>query len=78
MKIGIPRESRPGERLVAASPTTVAQLIKLGYEVAVEAGAGAQASYPDTAYADAGAALVTAREAWAADVAIGSQRTRAR
>ncbi len=68
MKIGVPRESRPGERLVAASPTTVAQLIKLGYEVAVEAGAGAQASFPDAAYADAGAALVTGKEAWAADV----------
>lgn len=68
MKIGIPRESRPGERLVAASPATVAQLTKLGYDVVVEAGAGVQASYPDDAYAEAGATVVDAAQAWGADV----------
>ena len=68
MKIGIPREARPGERLVAASPATVAQLTKLGYDVVVEAGAGAQASYPDEAYAEAGATVVDADQAWGADV----------
>ena len=40
MIIGIPRESLPGETRVAATPQTVGQLIKLGYEVVVEAGAG--------------------------------------
>ena len=39
MKIGVPRESRPGERLVSATPKTVAHLRKLGYEVVVEEGA---------------------------------------
>lgn len=68
MKIGIPRESRPGERLVAASPATVAQLLKLGYDVVVETGAGAEASYPDDAYAAAGASVVDAKEVWASDV----------
>jgi len=68
MKIGIPRESRPGERLVAASPATVAQLLKLGYDVVVETGAGAEASYPDDAFAEAGASVVDAKEVWASDV----------
>jgi NAD(P) transhydrogenase subunit alpha len=68
MRIGVPKESRPGERLVAATPATVAQLAKLGYEVVVEHGAGAGASYPDAAYAEAGAALSDAAEVWASDV----------
>ena len=68
MRIGIPRESRPGERLVAASPATVAQLTKLGYDVVVEAGAGAQASFPDDQYAQAGATLADDTAVWSADV----------
>jgi len=64
--IGIPRETRPGERLVAATPTTVAKLVGLGYDVAVERGAGAAASYADEAYAEAGATLV--EDAWGSDV----------
>ncbi|WP_066465264.1 Re/Si-specific NAD(P)(+) transhydrogenase subunit alpha [Sanguibacter suarezii] len=68
MRIGIPRETRDGERLVAATPTTVAQLVKLGYDVVVEAGAGAQASFPDAAYRQAGASVADAAEAWSADV----------
>lgn len=68
MRIGVPKESRPGERLVAATPATVAQLAKLGYEVVVERGAGAGASYPDAAYTEAGAALSDAAEVWASDV----------
>ena len=44
MRIGIPIESRPGERLVAATPKTVGQLVGLGYEVVVERGAGAAAT----------------------------------
>jgi NAD(P) transhydrogenase subunit alpha len=68
MRIGVPKETRPGERLVAATPATVAQLAKLGYEVVVQRGAGAAASFPDAAYADAGAALGDAAEVWASDV----------
>src|SRR5690606_5608478 len=66
MRIGIPREGR--ERLVAATPATVAQLRKLGYDVVVEQGAGECASYPDEAYADAGASVVDARAVWESDV----------
>lgn len=66
MRIGIPREGR--ERLVAATPATVAQLRKLGYDVVVERGAGERASYPDEAYTDAGASVVDARAVWESDV----------
>ncbi|BDZ41005.1 NAD(P) transhydrogenase subunit alpha [Paraoerskovia sediminicola] len=68
MKIGVPRESRPGERLVAATPKTVGQLVSLGYDVVVEAGAGEAAHFADDAYADAGATVADAAEAWGADV----------
>ena len=67
MLIGVPRESRPETR-VAATPTTVAQLIGLGYEVVVEAGAGELAAVADGAYAEAGARIGSADEAWSADV----------
>ena len=63
MRIGIPREPG-GETRVAATPKTVAQLIKLGYEVAVEAGAGAKSSYPDADYEAAGATIVDRASAW--------------
>ena len=68
MRIGVPRETRPGERLVAATPRTVAQLVDLGYDVVVERGAGERASYPDEAYVEAGASLGDAAQAWGADV----------
>ena len=57
MLIGIPRESLPGETRVAATPQTVGQIIKLGYAVVVESGAGAASSFSDAAYVDAGAEI---------------------
>ena len=68
MRIGIPRESREGERLVAATPTTVTQLVGLGYDVVVETGAGAQANFPDVAYQSAGAVIEDAGKVWGCDV----------
>lgn len=68
MLIGIPTESRPGERLVAGTPRTVAGLVKLGYDVVVQAGAGAAASIPDEAYVAAGASVADTEAVWAADV----------
>ncbi|MDO4248534.1 MAG: Re/Si-specific NAD(P)(+) transhydrogenase subunit alpha [Neisseria sp.] len=65
MKIGIPMESLPGETRVAATPATVSQLQKLGFEVAVESGAGIAAGLLDTAYEAAGAAIATRDEIWA-------------
>ena len=67
MIIGIPRESHAGETRVAATPQTVGQLIKLGYSVAVESGAGAASSFSDAAYLEAGAEI---GGAWAADVVL--------
>lgn len=66
-RIGIVAEE-PGENRVAASPTTVAKLRALGYDVSVERGAGARSSFPDDAYAQAGAEVVDADAAWSADV----------
>ncbi len=68
MIIGIPRESLPGETRVAATPQTVGQLIKLGYEVLVEAGAGTASSFSDEAFTEAGAGVGTADQVWSADV----------
>lgn len=58
MQIGIPRESLAGETRVAATPSTVEQLRKLGFDVVVEAGAGALASFDDAAFSAAGATVV--------------------
>ncbi|MDK4679972.1 Re/Si-specific NAD(P)(+) transhydrogenase subunit alpha [Kingella negevensis] len=66
MRIAIPKESLTGETRVACTPTTVAQLQKLGFEVAVERGAGIAAGLTDAAYEAAGAVLVDAKEAWKA------------
>ncbi|WP_436523417.1 Re/Si-specific NAD(P)(+) transhydrogenase subunit alpha [Actinoplanes sp. HUAS TT8] len=57
MIIGVLGESSPGERRVAATPATVGQLLKLGYEVVVEPGAGRLASFSDEAFAEAGATI---------------------
>ena len=70
MIIGIPRELLPGENRVAATPTTVPALLKLGYEVVVEAGAGEHAAQPDRAYEEAGARIVEPGEAWKADLVL--------
>jgi H+-translocating NAD(P) transhydrogenase subunit alpha len=58
MKLGIPKEIYPHERRVAATPTTVEKIVKLGLEVIVESGAGDAASISDAAFAEAGAAIV--------------------
>ena len=58
MRIGVPRETAPGERRVALVPETVSRLRGSGFEVLVETGAGEAASYPDSAYGEAGANLV--------------------
>lgn len=57
MRIAVPRETRPGEQRVALVPESCKKLIQAGYEVAVEAGAGVAAGYPDQAYRDVGAVL---------------------
>ena len=61
MIVGVPRESYPGERRVALVPAVVPSLAKGGFEVAVEAGAGIEAGYPDAAYEAKGAKIVAER-----------------
>ena len=58
MKIAVPKETLDGEARVAATPESVKRLIAMGFEVDVQAGAGAQANFLDKDYADAGAFLV--------------------
>jgi NAD(P) transhydrogenase subunit alpha len=71
MLIGIPRETRPGETRVAATPETVKKYAASGkHEILVEAGAGTLASYPDADYQAAGARIGSAAEAFGADVVL--------
>jgi len=57
MKVGVPRETAPGERRVALVPEIVERLGREGIETVVETGAGARASHPDEAYVEAGASV---------------------
>ena len=59
MKVVIPKEIYSGERRVAATPQTVIKLRKLGFEVVVQAGAGAETDLTDAAYIEAGATIVS-------------------
>ena len=61
MIIGVPKENYPGERRVALVPLVVPTLAKAGFQVVVETGAGAQAGYPDSQYAEKGAHIVPER-----------------
>ncbi len=63
MRIGVPKEVHSGEQRVATTPEVVPQLQKLGFEVAIESGAGAQANFSDSAYEGVGATVIgSARE----------------
>jgi NAD(P) transhydrogenase subunit alpha len=70
MKLGIVNETRPDERRVAASPAVVGRWVKGGWDVVVERGAGANASYPDAQYEAAGAVIVDHQTAWQADIVL--------
>ena len=71
MVVGIPAETFPGERRVAAVPAVLPALVKAGLDVVVEAGAGAEAGFPDAGYADRGAAIAADRaQVFAADVVL--------
>jgi len=66
VKIGIPRETYEGEKRVASVPDVIGKLIKLGFEVAVESGAGEAANFSDDTYRAAGAEIVPGAAAlWA-------------
>ncbi len=63
MIIGVPKESYPGERRVALVPRVIPNLVRAGFEVLVEIGAGAEAGYPDALYVEKGAKLLPDRGA---------------
>ena len=58
LTIGVPRETFAGEKRVATVPEVVEKLVKLGFGVAIERGAGASANFEDEAYQAAGARVV--------------------
>ena len=65
--IGVPKETAAGEKRVATVPEVVERLIKLGFQIVVQSGAGDAANFGDDAYLAAGARMVsTAPELWAA------------
>src|SRR5437016_11082464 len=70
--VGVPKESYPGERRVGLVPKVVPSLVKAGFEVVVETGAGMEAGYPDAHYVEKGAKVLTDRAAVfsAADVVV--------
>ncbi|HEU5222649.1 MAG TPA: Re/Si-specific NAD(P)(+) transhydrogenase subunit alpha [Candidatus Lumbricidophila sp.] len=70
MRIGIVAETADGETRVAGTPNTVGQLVKLGYEVVVERGAGARSAYPDHDFVASGAAIADHDTTWSADVVL--------
>ncbi len=59
LTIGIPTESLAGEKRVASVPEVVEKLIKLGFQVAVESGAGEASNFSDDSYRSAGAKIIT-------------------
>ena len=61
MIVGVPKESFPGERRVALVPVVVPNLLKAGFQVLAQAGAGISAGYPDADYAEKGAQLAATR-----------------
>ena len=70
MKIGVAKETAPGERRVALVPEVLGKLKAAGLEILVERGAGAGSSIPDAAYQEAGATIVSTDELYAGADAI--------
>jgi len=78
MNIGVPKETAANERRVAVTPDVAGKLVKAGFSVLVERGAGEAASFGDAAYGAAGVSLVaTAADAFGqSDVVLKCSRPR--
>lgn len=70
MKIGIPKEIKNQEERVGSTPAGVANLVRAGHEVIVEAGAGIGSGYPDSEYKAMGASIGSVTDAWNCDMVI--------
>ncbi len=57
MKIGIPKEIHPGEKRVATTPDVAERIIKMGFEVNIESGAGLESNFSDEAYRKVGCSI---------------------
>lgn len=68
LTIGVPKEIHEGERRVALTPDAAKNLIKQGFNVVVEAGAGTGAKFLDADYIAAGAEVKSAKEALGSDI----------
>jgi len=66
--VGIPKESNPGETRVAATPDSVKRLVKGGFDIKIQEGAGRLAGFRDEDYDAVGAKIVSGAEAWVADL----------
>ncbi len=73
MKVCVPKEIREGEKRVALVPDVISKLTKLGYEVAIESGAGVHAQAPDDLYRSAGASVISGDVLAGADVVLSVQ-----
>jgi len=70
MKVGVAKETAPGERRVALVPEVLGKLKAAGLEILVEHGAGAGAAIPDSSYEEAGATVVSTDELYASADAV--------
>lgn len=70
LTVGVPKEIFQNERRVALSPAGVQALIKQGFNVVVESGAGESSKFPDEMYTQAGAAVKDIKEVLASDVVV--------
>jgi NAD(P) transhydrogenase subunit alpha len=68
MIIGIPKESLKGENRVAGSPSSISALLKLGFTVQVQKGAGTKASFTDEEYSQTSAEIVVKKKCWQSDI----------
>eukprot|EP01061_Rhynchopus_euleeides_P041913 TRINITY_DN73253_c0_g1_i1.p1 TRINITY_DN73253_c0_g1~~TRINITY_DN73253_c0_g1_i1.p1 ORF type:complete len:1101 (+),score=502.03 TRINITY_DN73253_c0_g1_i1:85-3387(+) len=68
LTVGVPKEVLQNERRVAVSPTSAQSLVKQGYQVQVQKGAGELADFPDSQYAAAGATIVDGPTAMGSDI----------
>src|SRR5256885_4114634 len=74
MKVGVPRETVPGERRVALVPDAVGRLTKAGTEVVVESGAGLGSGHDDESYRKAGATIGSRDAAFGSDLVVKVQK----
>jgi len=68
MIIGIPKETLSGENRVSGSPSSISALIKLGFSIQVQKGAGVKASFTDEEYIQSEASIVAKKKCWQSDV----------